>query len=122
MEKQKLILIVDDDETVRNLLKEALEEQQFKVILAADGRTALDLAEKNIPDLVITDLLLQKEHGIRVLHTIKEKYFIPIVVISGIYHRHEIMKIIEDHNIDGFFEKPLNIVELVKKIKSILNA
>lgn len=121
MSKKNLILIVDDEEEIRLLLKEFLENKGFEVLVAEDGQKALELAEKHIPDLVITDLLLPKEHGIDVIHEIKDRFFIPIIAISGIYKKDEIKEKIDDIYLDGFYEKPLNLEKLFKGIQAILN-
>lgn len=121
MSKKNLILIVDDEEEIRLLLKEFLENKGFEVLVAEDGQKALELAEKHIPDLVITDLLLPKEHGINVMHEIKDRFFIPIIAISGIYKKDEIKEKIDDIYLDGFYEKPLNLEKLFKGIQAILN-
>ena len=109
MEKKNLILVVDDEEEIRLLLKEFLERNGFDVMEAADGQQALKLAGENVPDLVITDLLLPKEHGIDVMQSIKDRFFLPIIAISGIYKENEIKDRLGDIYIDGFFEKPLDL-------------
>jgi DNA-binding response OmpR family regulator len=121
MEKKNLILVVDDEEEIRLLLKEFLEKNGFAVVEAADGQQALKLAEENVPDLVITDLLLPKEHGIDVMQNIKDRFFLPIIAISGIYKENEIKDRLGDIYIDGFFEKPLNLDKVLACIHSILN-
>jgi DNA-binding response OmpR family regulator len=121
MRKKNLILIVDDEEEIRLLLKEFLEKKDFEVLLAEDGRKALELAEKHIPDLVITDLLLPKEHGIEVMYELKDRFLMPIIAISGIYKKEEIEGEIDDIYLDGFYEKPLNLEELFKGIQAILH-
>jgi DNA-binding response OmpR family regulator len=121
MEKKNLILVVDDEEEIRLLLKEFLEKNGFAVVEAADGQQALKLAGENVPDLVITDLLLPKEHGIDVMQNIKDRFFLPIIAISGIYKENEIKDRLGDIYIDGFFEKPLNLDKVLACIHSILN-
>lgn len=121
MRKKNLILIVDDEEEVRLLLKEFLEKNDFDVIVAEDGQQALKLAGEHIPDLVITDMLLPKEHGIDVMQSIKDKLLLPVIAISGIYKKNEIKDRVSDIYIDGFFEKPLNLDEILACINSILN-
>lgn len=121
MSKKNVILVVDDEAEIRLLLKEFLEGQDFDVCLAADGQQAIALAEKQKPDLVITDLLLPKEHGIDVLHTIKERFFIPVIAISGIYEKNEILAEVADIHLDGFYKKPLHLQDLLKGIQAILN-
>jgi len=121
MKKKNLILIVDDEEEIRQLLKEFLEKNDFEVMMAEDGQQALKLAGEQVPDLLITDMLLPKEHGIEVMHFMKDKFFLPIIAISGIYKKSEIKERISDIYIDGFFEKPLNLEEILACIRSILN-
>lgn len=121
MEKKNLILVVDDEEEIRLLLKEFLKKNGFAVMEAADGQQALKLAEEHVPDLVITDLLLPKEHGIDVMQNIKDRFFLPIIAISGIYMENEIKDRLGDIYIDGFFEKPLNLDNVLACIRSILN-
>jgi len=121
MEKKDLILIVDDEAAIRQLLREFLEKNGFDVLEASDGQQALKMAGAHVPDLVITDLLLPKEHGIDVMHAIKDKFFLPIIAISGIYKKEEIKDKLDDIYIDGFFEKPLNLADLLACIRSILN-
>ena len=120
MNKKNLILVVDDEAEIRSLLKEFLEGKNYEVWLAEDGQKAIELAEKLTPDLVITDLLLPKEHGIDVLHQIKERFFIPVIAISGIYTKKEIMEDVDDVFLDGFYEKPLNLEDMLKGIQAIL--
>jgi DNA-binding response OmpR family regulator len=122
MSKKNLILIVDDDQAICLLLREFLEEKGFEVVVAHDGLKAIELVEKHVPDLVITDLLLPKEHGIDVIHEIKDRFFMPVIAISGIYQKDEIREKINDVYLDGFYEKPLNLNELLIGIQAIFDA
>jgi DNA-binding response OmpR family regulator len=121
MAKKNLILIVEDEEEIRQLLREFLEKNGYDVMTAADGQMALKLAEENVPDLVITDLLLPKEHGVDVMQHMKDRFFLPVIAISGIYKKSEVMNKLGDIYVDGFFEKPLNLEEVLACIRSILN-
>ena len=116
------ILVVEDEEKIREFLKEFLEEHNFNVTLADDGQQALELIEENLPELMITDLLLPGEHGIPLIKTVKEKYFIPIIIISSIYDRDEVEDFMEEYSVEAFLEKPLNLDLLLEKINSIINA
>jgi CheY-like chemotaxis protein len=122
MPEKKQILIVDDDADIRRLLLDFLEGEGFRVLVAEDGSQAISLAKEHIPDLVITDMLLQKEHGLEVLEFVKERFFIPVIAISGVYDPKQILAQVEEHNIDGFFAKPLDLQALLEKVKSILHA
>jgi DNA-binding response OmpR family regulator len=120
MNEKNLILVVDDEEGIRSLLKDFFQNKGFEVLVAEDGQQALELAEKHHPDLMITDLLLPKEHGIDVMHKIKDRFFIPIIAISGIYKKNEIKEKIDDIYLDGFYEKPLDLEELFLGVQAIL--
>lgn len=121
METKPTILIVDDDVEIRRLLQEFLESNGFSVLLAEDGQQALKRVAEQVPDLVITDLLLPKEHGIDVMQTIKDKFFLPIIAISGIYKESEVRNKVNDIYIEGFFEKPLDLNGILACIRSTLN-
>ncbi len=121
MEAKLTILVVDDDGDIRQLLQEFLEKNGFQVVLAEDGQQALKLAAEHLPDLVITDLLLPKEHGVDVMLAIKDRFILPIIAMSGIYKKNEIGAMIDGVYIEGFFEKPLDLNGLLACIHSILD-
>jgi CheY-like chemotaxis protein len=122
MTEKKVILVVDDEADIRTLLKDFLENKNFCVLEAADGAQALELAKKHVPDLIITDMLLPKVHGIEVAQLIKDNFFIPIIGISGVYRKDEIAQEMDDFYLDGFFEKPIDLESLYQRIQSILYA
>lgn len=115
------ILVVDDEQEVRDFLREFLEDKGFKVTLAEDGIKARESLASSLPDLVIVDLLLPGEHGMEIVKFIKEKYFLPTLIISGIYKYEEIIDRIKEYFVEGFLEKPVNINLLLEKIEAIAN-
>ncbi len=121
MEAKNTILVVDDEAEIRLLLRDFLEKHDFIVLDAADGQQALKLAGEHQPDLVITDLLLPKEHGVDVMQAIKDRLFLPVIAISGIYKKDEIKKQVGDVFIDDFFEKPLDLEALLASVRALLN-
>lgn len=121
MADQKTILIVDDDSEVLNLLKDFLEEKQLNVLDAENGAKALEIAQMEQPDILVTDLLLPGIHGIDLVKTVKSKYEIPIIVISGVYKGGELSDFLESENVDAYFIKPLNLNLLYEKINTLLN-
>jgi len=115
------ILVIDDELEIRELLKEFLEENNFIVTLAADGIEAQEFIKKSVPDIAVIDLLLPGEHGISLVKTIKEKYFIPVIIISCIYRREEVQDLMDEYFVEGFFEKPLDLNEFLEKLNSIID-
>jgi DNA-binding response OmpR family regulator len=122
MQNKKHILIIDDEPEVTDLLKDFFEKNNFTTEIAADGNEALKSLKDALPDIVITDLLLPGEHGISVIKTIKEKYSVPVIIITGIYERDELQNVIDGYSVEAFFEKPLNLEALLEKVNSVLNA
>ena len=121
MPEKKQILVVDDDSDIREMLLGFLSHYGYEVITAEDGAMAIESARQHIPDLVITDMLLPKEHGLQVLEFVKERFFIPVIAISGIYDETQILAQVEEHNIDGFFPKPIDLPALLAKVQTILH-
>lgn len=121
MAVQKTILIVDDDSEVLNLLNDFLKEKQLNTLEAENGTKALEIAQTEQPDMMITDLLLPGIHGIDLVKTVKSKYKIPIIVISGVYKGGELSDFLESEYVDAYFIKPLNLNLLYEKINSLLN-
>lgn len=117
---KKIILIVEDEPEVSTMLKDFFNSQGIDVALVDDGAAGLEYLKGDKPDLVITDLLLPGEHGIDLIKTIKEEYFIPVIVISGIYKLGEVQRSIQCDGVEGFFEKPLDLKRLLKKVQEIL--
>ncbi len=121
MPKQKSILIVDDDLSIREMLCDFLSAEGFMVLVAEDGQQALRLASEKVPDLIIIDLLLPREHGLEVIRDIKDKCFIPVIAISGIYSTLEVKRELDDFYLDGFIPKPIDLDILRERIRNILN-
>lgn len=120
MDNAKLVMIVDDDQEIREMLREALEMDGYHVVLAESGIGLFDLIEKDVPDLIILDLLLPGEHGLDLVAMLKKKYFIPTLIISGIYKIEEIRAQLETTMVEGFLEKPINLLSLRATVHQLL--
>ena len=82
----KRILVVEDDATVRGLIKRVLAARGFRVNDVADGRVAIDLARHTDFDLVITDLVMPEVEGLETIRLLKrERPTIEIMAVSGAY-------------------------------------
>jgi putative two-component system response regulator len=83
--KREKILIVDDDEAIRQLLQQILEREGYTTDLASDAEEAIELLSKQIVDLVISDVAMPGKSGIQLLEEIKTTHpNVPILMISGI--------------------------------------
>ncbi|MCI5164437.1 MAG: response regulator [Candidatus Electrothrix sp. AX5] len=78
------ILVIDDDEQIRKLLYQVMEQAGFEVQVAADGRKGLSLFEESFYDLVITDLIMPEQEGIETITFLRKNYpQVKIIAISG---------------------------------------
>ena len=99
MGDEKTILLIEDDDDTLELLTSFLVEKNFLVDTVTDWVSALKYLETSTPDLIITDLLLRGEHGINVVKEIKQKYFFPVIIISGIYRQKEMHQFVEQYSV-----------------------
>ncbi len=120
------ILVVDDEEDVRNFLEVALLEAGFKVNTASDGFEAMDEVKKERPDLISLDLVMPKKSGAKFYHEmVKEKEYskIPIIIVTG-HARDELGKSdLKDLTISGpgiYLEKPVSPEKYVAAVKKTL--
>lgn len=82
------ILIVDDDAHIQRLYKEELEDEGYNVVIAGTGKEAMELFEKENPDIVTLDILMPDIDGISLLRKMKEKHpKIPIIMSTAYDYR-----------------------------------
>lgn len=80
----KQILVIDDEPSIRFLLKKMLEREGYAVITASDGDEGMKLFQESFFDLVITDILMPEKEGIEIIMEIKREHpDIPVIAISG---------------------------------------
>jgi len=120
----KKILVVDDEESIRVLIKEALENDEYEFVEANDGDAALKLVSNNKFDLVITDIVMPKKNGIDlIIGMSKVKSDTPIIAISGgggITGRFEYLPIAKLVGAIYIIEKPFEISSLRETIELAL--
>ena len=127
----KKVLIVDDEDEVRDFVSTLLEENGYAPITASDGAEAMDMVRQDRPDLIIMDILMPKQGGIKMYRELKsEDSFkdIPVVVYSGIakrtYLRTQAARTeMGDQSVpdpEAYIEKPAKPEKLAAVIKSLL--
>ena len=120
LEARGTILVVDDEETVRSLFKETLEELGHKVITTEDGSEGLDLVKKQDFDLVFLDLKMPGMDGaelFRQIKTIKPK--LPVTIITG-YPDSALMARALAHGPFGVMEKPFGEEDIIDAVNNFL--
>ncbi|NLH01952.1 MAG: response regulator, partial [Clostridiales bacterium] len=114
-----LILIVDDEKTIRSFLKVSLETQNYKCVEAECGANALMLAASHHPDILILDLGLPDMDGVDLIRKLREISQIPIIVVSARGHDREKVEAL-DAGADDYLTKPFSVSELLARIQVIL--
>ena len=118
-EAKKRILIVDDEKPIIDILDYNLKKEGYETIEANDGRTAIEIAFDQKPDLVLLDLMLPKVDGLTVCKKIRDSLNIPIIMISA--RTEEIDKILGlELGADDYITKPFSVRELMARVKANL--
>jgi two-component system, OmpR family, KDP operon response regulator KdpE len=119
MDKDPLILVVDDEPQILRALKTILSSSRFRVLSATTGEQALAVAAAEQPDVIILDLTLPDMDGINVCEQIREWTRTPIIVLS--VRDSESDKVASlDKGADDYLTKPFNIQELLARIRVAL--
>jgi len=113
------ILVVDDETSIVDILKLNLKRENFDVLEAYDGETALEIALTQNPDLILLDVMLPKIDGFTVCKRIREKSQVPIIMLTA--REEEIDKVLGlELGADDYITKPFSTRELMARIKSNL--
>ena len=114
------VLAVDDELQMKDLLNLFLTRNGYEVILASNGEDAIELAEKENPQIILLDIKMPGIDGIEVcrrLRADRKTQSIPIIMISGLGD-HKLEAI--EAGVDDFINKPIDMLELSTRIKSII--
>jgi two-component system, OmpR family, alkaline phosphatase synthesis response regulator PhoP len=119
----KTILIVDDELDLVETIRFPLELEGYKVLVSSNGEDALNQARREMPHLILLDVMLPKLDGYKVCRLLKfdEKYkHIPILMLTAkVQEKDKAMG--KDAGVDEYIGKPFDIDELVQKVKSHLD-
>lgn len=115
------ILIADDDGIVRALVNRVAEYESHDTLLAEDGRQALELIEREDPDLLITDLRMPELDGFGLIDAVRasERHqYLPIICLSSVNQRDDIESLIEK-GISDYVLKPVRTADLAERIRTV---
>lgn len=117
-----LLLVVDDDSGARQAMEDFLTEEGYEVVLAANGRHAIDTLERRVPSLLVTDLEMPDVDGESlILHTRQHHPAVPILVITSrlvIDARREAERL----GVFGYLNKPIDLDTLLDQVSTALVA
>jgi two-component system cell cycle sensor histidine kinase/response regulator CckA len=121
-EQRELILLIDDEDSIRGVSQFSLEAQHYRVLSAEDGYQALHLVSEHQEDiaLVIVDVVMPTMDGVLMLQEIQQRYpQIKVIVTSGLAIRHELAR--ANLKIDEFLPKPYTVKELINTVQAVLD-
>lgn len=114
------ILVIDDERSIRNTLKDILEFEKHVVTLAENGKQGLDVAQNSVFDLIFSDIKMPEMDGIELLDQLKEKGIdVPIIMISGHGNIETAVECIKKGAFD-FIEKPIDLNRLLVTVRNAL--
>jgi len=113
------ILVVDDEVTIREVVRRYLERDGHKVREAADGYEVLDHIEEQQPELIVLDLMLPGIDGLTLCRQIRQKYRIPIIMLTAKGEAADRIRGL-DIGADDYVVKPFNPQELVSRVNAVL--
>ncbi len=113
------VLVVDDDEAVRRVVRLVLQREKYQVGVAATGRQGLDSLATQTPDLIILDICLPDMGGLEVLQELRTWYRGPVMILSG---NGEEMMVTDalDTGADDYLTKPFRPSEMLARIRALL--
>lgn len=114
---QKHILIIDDEESIRELCKEFLEEEGYKVTLAVDGQDGLDKMNYDDFDLYMIDMVMPRLDGLETMKRIKKKQPLAVIIITTGFSSIEGAVKAVHAGAFQYLSKPINAEELLEAVK-----
>jgi len=115
------VLVIDDERSIRNTLKDILEFEKHQVVLAENGKIGLEAAQNSIFDVIFSDIKMPEMDGIELLTTLKENEIdVPVVMISGHGNIETAVECIKKGAFD-FIEKPIDLNRLLITVRNALD-
>ena len=113
------ILIVEDQFSLADAMKAALEKEKFTVTIAADGDYGEDEALSGVYDLIILDVMLPVKNGFEILHSVKSETDTPVMMVTAKGEIEDKLNGLE-HGADDYITKPFHIRELIARVNAVL--
>jgi two-component system alkaline phosphatase synthesis response regulator PhoP len=119
MENMKTILVADDKASIRNLVRDYLEAENFRVVIAANGREALYAARAEKPDLILLDIMMPEMSGYDFIKAYRKESETPIILLTAKLDETDKVLALE-LGADDYVTKPFGMKELVARINAVL--
>ncbi len=121
MHKKIKMLVVDDEEIVCNYIEQRFKKKGLNVFFALSGEEALDVFEREDPDIIILDIMMKGINGIETLKRIKEKRDVPYVIIVSAIDNKEQIEYLKTLGVSCYLTKPILLKELDSRVMSFVD-
>ena len=124
MAKEKRILIVDDDITLRKALEGKLKKAGFSVVQASDGEEGLELAEEKKPDLILLDIVMPRMDGMTMLTKLRSAEWgkdMPVIILTSLSDAMRITAAMQQDTFDYLVKSDWSIDGIVQEVKERLH-
>lgn len=113
------VLVVDDEKNIVNIIAFNLKKEGYEVLTAGDGEEAVEIACTKQPNLILLDIMMPKMDGYEACRKIREKYNMPIIMLTA--RAEEIDKVLGlEMGADDYVTKPFGTRELIARVKANL--
>lgn len=116
---RKTVLVVDDMESLRSLVRSYLTQEGFRVVMAANGREALFVARQERPDLIILDLMMPELSGLEFMNAYAREGDAPIIILTAKVEESDRVLGLE-LGADDYLTKPFSMRELAARVRAVL--
>ena len=114
-----LIYIIEDEPSIADVVSLYLRRAGFKVVIARDGESALEILKAQLPDLIVLDLMLPKVDGLEITRWLRDRSDVPIIMLTA--RREEADRIAGlEMGADDYVVKPFSPQELVSRVRAVL--
>ena len=120
MEKEKKILVIDDDPTSNSLVGFLLKTNGYRVIVACDGDDGLTKADQEKPDLIVLDVMMPKMDGYTFLRHLKQINQLKIPPVIMLTSKDKMEETFRMEGVVEYFVKPLDTQKFLKKVRDVI--
>jgi len=119
-QKGKIILVIEDEEPLRRVLKDILTVEGYSIIETKDGVEGLEVALKEHPDLILLDIVMPKMDGLEMLKKLRTDEWgkkAPVIVLTNLSDNEDVAKAMENDAFEYFVKTDIKIDEVIAKIR-----